>query len=201
MSTSKDNRSNWGVAAALGAAVAASACCTIPLLLVSLGAGGAWIGTLTAFEPFRPFFIAVAVGALGYAAYREWRFSRRPDCECEVSMSTGLRRTLLVVGAIAALGLIASPQIISAVAGDTGGAVAVPADIREVVLEVDGMTCETCNITVQRALLNVDGVEAAAVTFEPPEAVVRYDAARVSTESLTEATTNVGYPSRLKTRS
>lgn len=39
------------VAAAL-AAVGASACCAGPLILLSLGIGGAWIGNLTALEPY-----------------------------------------------------------------------------------------------------------------------------------------------------
>ncbi|MEX2399600.1 MAG: cation transporter [Rhodothermales bacterium] len=63
------------------------------------------------------------------------------------------------------------------------------------------MTCASCNITVRKALTNLDGVREAEVTFEPPRAVVRFDASRVSVEELTRATTNVGYPSRLKTSS
>ena len=66
MSTSNQRKTKWGVFGAVGAAVAASACCTIPLLLVTLGVGGAWVGTFTALEPFRPLFIGVALVFLGY---------------------------------------------------------------------------------------------------------------------------------------
>jgi mercuric ion transport protein len=41
------------------AGVGASACCAGPLLAVSLGFGGAWLGTLTALAPLRPLFIAL----------------------------------------------------------------------------------------------------------------------------------------------
>lgn len=41
------------------AAVGASLCCVAPLLLVSLGIGGAWIANLTALEPYRPAFVGV----------------------------------------------------------------------------------------------------------------------------------------------
>ena len=78
-----DRGARWGVAAAIGAAVAASACCTVPLLLVSLGVGGAWVGSLTAFEPYRPLFVALAVGALGYVAWREWRAARLAASGCD----------------------------------------------------------------------------------------------------------------------
>lgn len=55
------------------AALLSSACCLGPLLLLGLGVSGAWIGSLTALEPWRPLFIAVALGALLLAARRIWR--------------------------------------------------------------------------------------------------------------------------------
>ena len=200
MSTPNDRKTKWGVVAALGAATLASACCTIPLMLVALGVGGAWIGTLTALEPFRPLFIALALGLLGYAGYHEWRMSRGPDCDCEVTLPDRLRRGLLVVGVIAVVGLLASPWLIGgAASAETAREGAVEAmALQEVVLKVEGMTCASCNVTVQKALTNLDGVESATVTFEPPQAVVRYDPAKVAPEDLTRATTNVGYPSKLK---
>jgi copper chaperone CopZ len=189
-----DNKTKWGMAAAVGAAVAASACCTIPLVLVAAGLSGAWISTFTALEPFRPFFITVAIGLLGFAGYREYRASRRPDCDCEVSMKDRLRRSLLVVGLLATVGLIASPWIIRGTAGAASSPIATPSE--QVVLEVEGMSCVSCNVTVRTALMNLEGVQDARVTFDPPQAVVAYDPLRVSTEQLVEATTNVGYPSQ-----
>ena len=186
--------------AAVGAGLFASACCTVPLLLVALGAGGAWVSTFTAFEPFRPLFIMLALGFLGYAGYREYRTSTGPECDCEVTMQDRLRRTLLVVGLIVTGGLIASPWIIGGTASaiSKGTTVVDNQQFQQVELEVEGMTCATCNITVQKALTNLDGVQEAEVTFEPPLAVVTYDPDQVSVEELTEATTNVGYPTKLK---
>lgn|ERR1017187_572281 len=40
------------------AAVGASVCCVGPLILLMLGVGGTWVGSLTAMEPFRPLFIS-----------------------------------------------------------------------------------------------------------------------------------------------
>jgi mercuric ion transport protein len=42
-------------------ALAASACCIGPLVLVSLGVSGAWIGGLTALAPYQPIFLAGAI--------------------------------------------------------------------------------------------------------------------------------------------
>jgi mercuric ion transport protein len=52
------------------AAFAASVCCLGPLVLVSLGVGGAWISNLTLLEPFRPFFIGIALLCM-ILAYRK----------------------------------------------------------------------------------------------------------------------------------
>ncbi len=184
---------------ALGAGVFASACCAIPLALVTLGVGGSLVGTFAAMEPYRPFFIAIAVAALGYVVFREIQRSRRPDCECEGEMSDTVRRSFLAVGFLITAGLIASPWIIRGTSGYD--AVAATAELRglsQVVLEVDGMTCAACDITVSRALTNLDGVEEALVTFEPPQAVVRFDPKRVSINDMEVATANVGYPAKLK---
>ncbi|TAK17217.1 MAG: mercuric ion transporter MerT [Acidobacteria bacterium] len=55
------------------AAILASTCCLGPLVLLMLGFSGAWIGNLTALEPFRPYFIGAAVVALFFAYRRIFR--------------------------------------------------------------------------------------------------------------------------------
>lgn len=89
------------------AALLASACCLGPLILVSVGLGGAWIGNLTVLEPYRPFFIATAVAALLLA----WRRIDRPaqDCSpgdvCALPQVRSTYRTVFRV--VAALTLVA----------------------------------------------------------------------------------------------
>jgi len=60
------------------AALLAGACCLGPLVLVTLGFGGAWISNLQSFEPYRPVLIAVSLAALGWAG---WRLYRPAACE------------------------------------------------------------------------------------------------------------------------
>ncbi len=55
-----------GVLAAIGASI----CCVGPLLLLTLGIGGAWISNLTALEPIRPVLIGVTLLFLGLAFRR-----------------------------------------------------------------------------------------------------------------------------------
>jgi mercuric ion binding protein len=67
-----------------------------------------------------------------------------------------------------------------------------------ITLSVPGMTCAACIITIKKALTKVDGVAKAEVSFEKREAVVTFDDAKASVQSLTKATENAGYPSRVK---
>jgi mercuric ion transport protein len=47
------------------AAMGASVCCVGPLVLLTLGVGGTWVGSLTAMEPFRPYFMGMTLLFLG----------------------------------------------------------------------------------------------------------------------------------------
>ena len=60
-------------------AIAASSCCILPLVLFALGAGGAWVGNLTAPAPYQPVFIILTLALL---AYGFWMVYRRAAC-CE----------------------------------------------------------------------------------------------------------------------
>lgn len=72
------------------------------------------------------------------------------------------------------------------------------ADTQTVTLEVPGMTCSACPITVKTALRKVAGVENVSVTYDPKEAVVTFDDKATSVAALQEATKNAGYPSTPK---
>lgn len=102
------DRSGRGFLAAGGlAAVLASTCCLGPLVLISLGLGGAWVANLTALEPFRPWFLGAALIALFFA----WRRIYRPAHACapgDVCAVPSTRRVYkLLFWAVAVLVLVA----------------------------------------------------------------------------------------------
>lgn len=209
-------KSSWSLSAALAAAGAASFCCTIPLVLVSLGVGGAWVGSLTALAPYRWIFVTVALVALTYAEVRERKMSLQPDCDCETIFSSGTRRSFLGLGALAVVMLVVSPWLITptpsaapqhARATPTGSNQSMtmesspPSSSRQIILTIEGMTCQTCPITVRKALEGVGGVYEAQATLEPPRATVRFDPAKVSVKTLTTATKDAGFPSQVKSPS
>ncbi len=68
------------------AAILASTCCLGPLVLITLGFSGAWIGNLTLLEPYRPVFIGAALVALFFAYRRIFRPATacKPDEVCAI---------------------------------------------------------------------------------------------------------------------
>ncbi|MGE0040790.1 MAG: mercuric ion transporter MerT [Vicinamibacterales bacterium] len=89
------------------AALLASTCCLGPLVLLLLGFSGAWIGNLTALEPYRPVFIVIAIVALAFA----YRQIFRPAVACapgEVCAVPQVRTTYKALfGLVATLVLVA----------------------------------------------------------------------------------------------
>jgi mercuric ion transport protein len=89
------------------AAILASTCCLGPLVLVALGLSGAWIGNLTLLEPYRPFFIAGALGALFFAGRRIFR----PTQACQTGEVCAVPRTRriykILFGIVSVLVLVA----------------------------------------------------------------------------------------------
>lgn len=69
---------------------------------------------------------------------------------------------------------------------------------RTVTLDVPGMTCATCPITVKKALSRVDGVTKAVVDYDRKLATVTFDDSKTSADALTEATAEAGYPATVK---
>jgi mercuric ion transport protein len=76
--TDDRKRKVFAVGGAIGA-ILASTCCVVPLLFVTLGISGAWIGNLTALEPYKPYFAGVALVFIGLG-FRQIYFKSKPAC-------------------------------------------------------------------------------------------------------------------------
>ncbi len=107
MPSSTPGRSRAALMTSGLAAILASSCCVGPLVLVTLGFSGAWIGSLRALEPYRPWFIGAALIALLYAYRRIFRPAQ--DCQPgEVCAIPEVQRTYRwLFWAVAALTVVA----------------------------------------------------------------------------------------------
>ena len=67
---------------------------------------------------------------------------------------------------------------------------------KTVTLNVPGMTCPACPITVKKALEKVSGVSKIDVQYERKQVSVTFDDQKTNTDALVKATTDAGYPSQ-----
>lgn len=103
---SERSRARWIAAGGILGALAASSCCILPLLFVTLGISGAWIGNLTALEPFKPYFVAVAIVFIGLGFWHVY-FKAKPVCVegsyCAKPQSSVITKTALWLSTVIVL--------------------------------------------------------------------------------------------------
>lgn len=91
-------RKGWLAAGGVLGAFLSSACCIGPLVLLTLGISGAWIGNLTALEPYKPIFAVIALGFIA-AGFRQVYFRKPEVCEpgsfCARTSSSRITKTAL----------------------------------------------------------------------------------------------------------
>jgi len=91
-------RKGWLAAGGVFGAFLASACCIGPLVLLTLGISGAWIGNLTALEPYKPIFAVIALGFIA-AGFLQVYFRKPTVCEpgsyCARPASARITKTAL----------------------------------------------------------------------------------------------------------
>ncbi len=107
--TPAGRRNGWLAAGGVIGAIVASSCCIVPLLLVTAGVSGAWIGSLTALEPYKPWFVAVTLVFIGLGFWQVY-FRARPACAedsyCARPQSSLITQSLLwIATALVALAL------------------------------------------------------------------------------------------------
>ena len=159
--------------AALGAAILSSACCWLPLALVSAGVSAGALGV--AFEALRPVFITMSVAllAIGFLAVSR----REPSCEpgdaCATSADRAPIRPAFWLAVVLCIGFGALPSYLGFFAGGVEtGAVANLESGASRTFQVDGMTCEACASALGASLRAVQGVEGAGVDHAAGTAVL-----------------------------
>ena len=72
-------------------------------MLLTLGISGAWIGTLTALEPYKPYFAVVALIFIGLG-FRQVYFKAKPVCVdgsyCAKPQSALITKTALWIATV-----------------------------------------------------------------------------------------------------
>lgn len=158
-------------------------CCAIPAALALLGLGGA--GVAAALEPFRPWFLLLAVATFSVSFYLNFIRNRNR------AGMTVWAFSVLIAGA-----LLAGPELWAQTASSGESkkeTIAMSTDLESVNMHVNGMACNACAGRLERVLAEMPGVSQASVKFETKQARVSYDAGKVRPEQITERIRKAGF--------
>lgn len=96
-------------------AVAMSSCCIVPLVLVSLGVTGAWIGNLSALYPYKWIFFLVTAALLGGGFYKVYRTPKETECTtdgaCAAPISERITKSALWLASFLAVFALMFPYL------------------------------------------------------------------------------------------
>ena len=219
------NQSRVPLAAAMISALAASACCWLPLLLIALGLSSG--GVAAGFEKWRPVLLPLTFVLLASAFYLTFRkpvaagvnagsvpddddspFATHADTSAEAdccphastrSLSVNrLNKVILVIATVFVFVFALFPNYSSFLLG-TGDDLDHRGDLDRVVVTVEGMTCGSCATTCEKALRSVDGVADAKVSYDEGQAVIGIPkGSDVPIDQIWEAISRVGFEGHFK---
>lgn len=102
----KQGRAWLFAAGGIAGAMLASSCCILPLALVMLGLGGAWMSSLTALAPYKPYFLLLTGALLAGGFWHVYGRQQKMCAEgtyCARPASAVLTKSALWLAAVIAL--------------------------------------------------------------------------------------------------
>jgi mercuric ion transport protein len=87
----------WATAGGIVGAFGIASCCLLPLVLLSLGFGGAWMGSFAVLTPFKPLFIVGTATLLGYGHYLVYFAPKQACAESGTCPTPGTTRWMKLV--------------------------------------------------------------------------------------------------------
>lgn len=115
MTDEKDSTTRWAIAGSFAAVLGTVVCCVGPVVLLSLGVGGAGAASLSALEAYRPWFMLAATAGLGVAFYRTYFRNRAENCGDEAcgGSAPGLVDSMLLWSATLLVALLVAWPYVS----------------------------------------------------------------------------------------
>lgn len=167
----------FATAGSVVSAIASSACCWLPLVLIAFGASA--VGVSSFFEKYRPFFLTLAIALLAAGFYFNYFRNERcaPGSACTTSRPRLRRFNRIIFWVATAFVVVFSffPSFVGLVpAGAPSSTVHLaPGEARTLQLAIGGMTCEGCAGILTKALAAVPGVIGAEASYADMSAMVR----------------------------
>jgi len=179
-------------------AVAASACCWLPFVLIAFGASA--VGVSSWFERSRPLLLGVAglllAGGFYLAYFRREACAPGSSCAVPNVRLRRLNRAMLWVATVLVLAFAFFPSYAGLLLAENSATASKEsvAGLTTLTLGIEGMSCEACSVHIEKRLAGVPGVRSASVSYAEKQAKVSIDpASPPSQEALTKAVEKAGY--------
>jgi len=190
-----DKKVLTGVVAAIGA----SLCCITPVLAVLAGSTGL-ASSFSWMEPFRPYLIALTVLVLAYAWWDKLKPAKGGiECACDPDengkVSFWHTQTFLAIVTIFSAIMLSFPYWGDTLIGGQKEKVLIVdrTNVLKKTINIEGMTCPTCEATVAKVGGDVDGVINISASTPKHHAIVEYDKTKTDINTIMNAIGSTGY--------
>lgn len=188
-----DSEAKW-MGAGMFAAFFASLCCITPIFSLAVGIGG--IGSLFSWiEPFRPYLVGITLVLLGLAWFQKLNYNRQSECECEDNSSFWKSTGFLGIVTIIVILMLAFPYYSGAFFSSQNQQVLITSEnqVKTVTLDITGMTCSGCEVSVEFAARNVEGVLEVDASYAAGTIRIKFDQQKVRQKDIVEAINRTGF--------
>lgn len=185
------NSRNSALLSSVLLAVTSSLCCIVPVLTIVGGIAGA-ASSFAWVTPLRPYLISSTVLCLGFAFYQAYKPVKKDSCGCDIKRISfwQSKAFLWTITCLSAL-LLTFPYYSHVLFEPAQKNISASSPIRDTTVSflVIGMSCESCEAHVNKALLDQIGVTNAITNYDDSLTTVTYDKSRVSLATLKKIVT------------
>ncbi len=196
---SSENSSIKSAGASLLVAITASLCCITPVLALISGVGGI-AASFSWLEPLRPFMIGLTIAVLGFAWYQLLKPKTVDvDCACEPDEEekTPFMQTKTFLGMVTVFAglMLAFPSYSSVFYPEiTKSVIATePFEVRQIDLEVAGMTCTGCEDHINHEVAKLKGISEVKASYKDGKAIVKFNPNKITKAEIIETINGTGY--------
>ncbi|HDY90074.1 MAG TPA: hypothetical protein ENH82_18390 [bacterium] len=167
-------------------------CCIAPIVLTVFGVGGA--GLFSKFANFRPYLMGMTGVFLGLAFYLTYR-KRKVRCDdgtCKIRRASKWNKIALWAGTILIVFFMAFPHLVGSLNTSSGNN-QMKGEISEVIIPVEGMTCSSCEFSIEYAVKKLDGIVKVKANHQKGEVNIKFEKDKVNINDMVKAINKTGY--------
>ena len=184
------------IGAGLLTAITASLCCITPVLALIAGTSGI-ASTFSWIEPFRPYLIGLTILVLGFAWYQKLKPQKEIDCECETDENPKFIQSKKFLGIVTAFAIVmmAFPNYSGIFYPNTEKQIVVvdKSDIKTTEFKISGMTCASCEESVNHEVNKLNGIVNSKASYENGNAIIEFDRTKSNEIEIEKAISSTGY--------